>query len=168
MRSMRPRSTKRKLAILMLESYKSQYWLVGIKCRTTGRFVVYPVLWRNRETLMKIILKHVVLGSTIYSDCWSVYYKNRTKESHLVELGYIHHVVNHSFQFVSNISNSIHTNTIERLWGTTKSYIRMLRSRAYIDGYIAKFYLNQVYSREERASKVFDILSEVKQLIYTD
>ena len=143
-------------------NYKKQCWLIGIKCRSTGKFVIYPVLWRNKATLLRILLKHVAYGSTIYSDCWSAYINNRTKESHLSDLGYIHYVVNHSFEFVSQISNSIHTNTVERLWGCVKGYIRMLKPKIYIDEYIAKFYLNSIYGKNTVYQKVLEIIRDSK------
>jgi hypothetical protein len=144
--------------------YKIQYWFIGIRCRTTKQFVVYPVLWRNHETLMMIILRHVPLGATIYSDCWSAYINNRTKQSHLMKYGYVHYVVNHTYQFVSNFSNTIHINTIERTWRTIKSYIRMLRPKIFIDDYLAKIYLNETQDKEELLSKILKIMLKAKNL----
>ena len=149
---------KQKSGYLHARKYKTQCWLFGIKCRSTGKFVLYPVFQRNKDHLISIILRHVAHGSTIYSDCWSGYFNNRTRESHLSELGYVHYVVNHSHQFVSNITNSIHSNTIERLWGTLKSHIRLLRPKLYIDGHIAKYYLNSIYKNEGLYQKITDIM----------
>ena len=142
--------------------YKIQYWLVGIRCRVTRRFVIYPVLWRNHDTLMKIVLRHIASSATIITDCWSAYYNNRTKESKLMPYGFIHYTVNHSEQFVSHFSNNIHINTIERTWRTVKNYIRMLRPKMYIDDYIAKFYLNQLYTQEEIFQRILKIMANAK------
>ena len=142
--------------------YQMQYWFIGIRCRQTHRFVIYPVLWRNHDTLITIILRHVSSGSIIYSDCWSGYYNNRTKESKLMPYGYIHYTVNHSQQFVSNFSNSIHINKIERTWRTVKSYIRMLKPKIYIDDYVAKFYLNEIYTKQEIFERILKIMADTK------
>ena len=116
--------------------YQIQVWFIAIKCRTTRRFVMYPVLWRNFDTLMRIILHHVAYGSTAYTDSWSAYYNNRRKESKLAQFGYVDYTVNHKYQFVSQFSNEIHINTVERTWRSVKNYIRMLRPRLYIDDYV--------------------------------
>ena len=76
--------------------------------------------------------------------------------------GFIHYTVNHSEQFVSHFSNNIHINTIERTWRTVKNYIRMLRPKMYIDDYIAKFYLNQLYTQEEIFQRIFKIMANAK------
>ena len=47
---------------------------------------------RSADTLIPIIKKHVLPGTTIISDCWKTY-------SHLEEEGYQHQTVNHSKEF---------------------------------------------------------------------
>jgi len=54
-------------------------WLFGLKCRTSSRIILYPVLERTRTKLLQIILRHVRREALIYS----------------------HHFVNHDYQFVS-------------------------------------------------------------------
>ena len=96
---------------------KTKYWVFGLKCRTTKQVVVYPVLYRTKDHLIKIIRSHVPAGATIYSDRFSAYFNNRTNPptSHLRPYGYTHFGINHSQHFVSEIDSSIHTNTIERV-----------------------------------------------------
>ena len=57
--------------------------------------------------------KRIRQGSIIYSDSWAAY--------HLIgNLVYTHFQVNHSQNFVDPTNSSIHTQTIERLWGSIK------------------------------------------------
>ena len=87
---------------------------------------------------------------------------NRTKENYLGQFGYVHYVINHSVQFVSEFSNTIHINTVERLWGIVKSYIKMLRPKIHIDDYLAKFYLNRLYNKPQLFNKIIQILSDAR------
>ena len=65
----------------------------------------YPVLFRNRETLIPLICFHVEQGSRIFSDRFSAYFNNRARPptSHLAPYGYDHVGINHSKHFVSEI-----------------------------------------------------------------
>ena len=87
---------KEKKGYPFARGYRTQFWFIGIKSRNSQAFVIYPVMWRNRDTLLRIILKHVMTGVTIYTDSWSAYVNNRTRESYLRKFNYIHHFVNHS------------------------------------------------------------------------
>jgi len=126
--------------------------------------VIYPVLCGNHDKLIRIILRHCPLESTLYTDFWSAYYNNRAQISKLAPYGCIHYVVNDSRQFVSSFSNEIHINTIERTWRTIKSYIRMLSPRILIYYYIAKIYLNEIYTKNEifQIQRILRILSSVR------
>ena len=140
---------------------KIRIWLFGIKSRQSGRFVLYPLLYRDKEALYKIILTHVPYGSLIYSDCWSAYVNNKTspKTSHLANLGYLHLFVDHSVRFVSSISNTIHVNTIERLWQSVKKYIRIYRPKIFINEYLAKIHLNLSMSKDDQMKLMLRELS---------
>jgi len=120
---------------------KTIYWIFGIKCRATGRTVVYPVPYRTKNDLIPIIRKHVVSGATIYSDRFSAYFNNRVKPpaSHLSVYGFRHFGINHSKHFVSEISNQIHTNTIERTWRSLKEKLKYNKPRIEINKFISEF-----------------------------
>ena len=47
----------------------------GIKCRTTGRVVVFPVQSKGKEVLLPILVSHVAQGATVISDKFSTYIK---------------------------------------------------------------------------------------------
>jgi len=70
-----------------------------------------PVCDRSADTLVPLIKKWILPGTTIHSDCWRAY-------SSLTEQGYIHRTVNHSVEFLSE--SGTHTNTIESTWNALK------------------------------------------------
>jgi transposase-like protein len=71
-----------------------------------------PVKYRDSETLTNLIKKHVLPGTTIYTDCWKGYNQLKLNK-------YIHKTVNHS-QFFKDPKTGVHTNTIEGTWNGIK------------------------------------------------
>lgn len=69
-------------------------WVFGLYERNTRLCVVYIVADQTWETLIPLIQRHVTPGSTIYSDMWPSYHC-------ITALGYDHHMVNHSEEFVT-------------------------------------------------------------------
>jgi len=66
---------------------------------------------RSAATLISIIRRCILPGTTILSDCWKAY-------NSLSAEGYLHETVNHSVQFVSKSGS--HTNNIESRWNAVK------------------------------------------------
>lgn len=128
----------------------SSQWLFGMRQRNSSNFLVFPVEERNKETLIPLIIKHIEIYSTIYSDSFSVYVNNRTtpKKSHLNQYGYIHKFVNHKIEFVNKLFQSIHTNTIESLWKEIKNYLRKSRSTNKYLFIIYRYYFTKEISKE--------------------
>ena len=131
---------------------RNRFWLFGIKSRVNKRFVIYATRFRDRDTLTRLILRHVERYSIIFTDCYSIYVNNRVtpKRSLLSKYGYLHLFVNHSEHFVHPILNHIHTNTIERMWRSVKQFTRIFTPKKFIDIAVIKFYFVSVYSRDER------------------
>ena len=77
---------------------KTKLWVVGIIERSSGKFVLYTMKKRKKWLVLCLILKHVKLGTRIYSDCFSIYINNNTipKQSYLDDLGYDHLSIDHS------------------------------------------------------------------------
>ena len=143
------------------------YWVFGLKCRTTGKVIIYPVLYRRRAIFISIIRKHVKPGSLILSDRFSAYWNNRTTPptSYLVPYGYIHLGINHSIHFVSSINNQIHTNTIERVWRALKGKFRNYKPKKQIHQIISQFILESWISKEDRYYFMLYLLYEYNNAI---
>jgi len=140
----------------------SSCWLFGILHRETRDFLIIPVLRRDEKTLTPLILKHVAIGSTIFSDSFSTYVNNRSdpKESKLEPYGYYHQWVNHQIEFVAADFPHMHTNTIERLWGKIKTDFRKKNIKKINLYHIARFYFNCTLNRNQQ----LDILmKEIRQ-----
>jgi transposase-like protein len=97
-------------------------WIFGIVERETNHIKLFPLNDRKRETLTSIIVNHVELGSTIYSDGWSAY-------NGLTELGYKHLVVEHKHAFQTtnrgpqaNAVEIVNNNRIEGAWKHANSH----------------------------------------------
>ncbi|KCZ78895.1 hypothetical protein H311_00061, partial [Anncaliia algerae PRA109] len=107
--------------------------VLGLVERSEKRKIIYiPLADRKKETLIKIIRKFVLPGSTIYTDCWKGY------------LGlneyFNHHTLNHSVSFV-NENTGVHTNTIESNWPLMKRNvpIRWRTKKKYFFYYLLQF-----------------------------
>ncbi|PIO75150.1 hypothetical protein TELCIR_02810 [Teladorsagia circumcincta] len=71
---------------------------------------------RDKQTLEEIILRHVLPGTTVWTDSWRGY-------RNLANIGYVHRTVNHSQNFVDPISG-VHTQRIESAWSHIKRLIK--------------------------------------------
>ena len=94
----------------------------GIKCRTTGLALLFPVQNKAKETLLPTLVDHVEEGSQVISDKYSSHV-TRFGRSHRREEGYDHYFINHSLSFVDPIQPFIHTNNIERTWCSLRASI---------------------------------------------
>ena len=128
------------------------YWVFALKCRTTKKIIIYPVLYRTRDIIFPLIQRRALPGTVIYSDMFSVYWNNRRNppQSHLETLGYIHYGVNHSIEFVSSLSSHIHTNTIERARRTLKQKLRNYKPKKFIAECISEFMIEAWVPKDER------------------
>ena len=94
--------------------------------RATNHIMLYPVDQRNQETLIPMIERHVVKGSTIYSDGWRAY-------QNLNKRGYKNFTVEHKHNFVQRYRDTlsgeirtVHTNRIEGSWKFAKDHFRKI------------------------------------------
>ena len=105
---------------------KVDIWVVRLVERGKGgRQLLYPVESRKRDTLLKIIKRHVEPGSTIYTD-------RRSSYRNLNENGLTHFSVIHQDSYVKEYRNSttgeiiqVDTNTIEGSWQGPKEHFKM-------------------------------------------
>jgi uncharacterized protein YlbG (UPF0298 family) len=145
----------------MARPYKIQTWILGMRCRQSKRFLVFPLKRRTRQDIIPLIIKHVKYGSWIYTDCFSTYVDTNTKESFLRHFGYVHFHINHSRYFVNPIFEHIHTNSIERLWRSARKYTRDYSPRIFFDMHLACWYFFEVYDRNLRENVLLNILRDV-------
>lgn len=108
-------------------------WVFGMIERGSGRVVFFRVPNRQRPTIYPIIQRHVLPGTTIYSDDFSTY---RTLNQH----GFIHLTVNHSENFVDP-HTGVHTNTIEGAWSCVKRKFKAMNGTRYdrLPSYLDQF-----------------------------
>ena len=100
-------------------------WVVGLVERGSGRMILYPVENRDEATILKIVRRHVLPGSRIFTDGWGSYRK-------VNDLGcYEHFTVIHKRQYLklyrhvaSGAILKVHTNTIEGAWNHAKKHFQ--------------------------------------------
>ena len=91
-----------------------QQWIFGGICRKTNDCFIVQVPNRSAATLLAIIVENIAEGSIIYSDSWRAY-----KTIDLEKAGFQHIKVDYRYNFV-DANTGVHTQNIERLWGSAK------------------------------------------------
>lgn len=112
-----------------------QQWYFGGIERGSGRRFLEAVDLRNAETLLAVLRKYVMPGTTIISDCWRAYGGIEKMPE-----GYRHFDVNHSENFVDPVTGA-HTNTIESTWQKFKSRHKQEygTARSLLASYVSQF-----------------------------
>ena len=93
---------------------KDKIPVFGIKQRKSGLVWASVVSWTDNNVLVPIIRRRVTPGTMILSDGFGAYY-------HLKKFGYRHHIVNHSYTYVTG--RIVHTNGIESFWAYLKKLL---------------------------------------------
>lgn len=115
-------------------------WVFGGVCRETKECFLVPVAKRDRDTLIPLILKHILPGTTIISDCWKSY-------EILSEMDFTHLTVNHSLNFVDPDTGA-HTQNIESTWWQIKRGLPDTHTRHYrLYLYLGEFLWRKIASR---------------------
>ena len=94
-----------------------QQWILGGISRCSKEIFICKIPDRKKNTLLEYIKLNVNKGSQLITDQWSGYID-------LKYHGYTHETVNHSEYFLNPDDKSIHTQTIENLWGKVKNFIK--------------------------------------------
>ena len=141
--------------IIKRNNKKQTTWILGMLDTTTKQTVILHVEYRNRETLLREIQKHVKPMTSIWTDCWKGY-------NGLDDIGYIHETVNHSKNFKS--STDVCTNSIEGHWRVVKGFIRSLNSMSskHIFEYVDQFMWFNEYGKTTH-SKFHNLLLHIRE-----
>ena len=100
---------------------RADAWVFGMVDTSTQPAIGYMELVPDRSaaTLLPIIRRHVLPGTTIRSDMWRAY-------NGISQMGYNHETVNHSQHFVYPITGT-HTQNIESYWAQTKLKFKAMK-----------------------------------------
>lgn len=132
------------------ESVLTEQWVCGgIERGVRGECKAFfvPVENRTPETLIGIVKRYVLPGTTIMTDCWKGY-------DSLEDFGYRHLTVNRSKNFV-NPRTGAHTQTIQRLWVEVRRHVSSAGFRQEeLSDYLADFIFRRMipcYGRRRHA-----------------
>lgn len=115
-------------------------WFFGLFERETKKLLLFPVDKRDATTLIPLIQRHILPGTTIYSAEWCAY-KN------LNDLGYEHQIVKHKVQVSET---GAHIQNIESTWSDAKAWVVQSGNRVCMyPKYLAKYLFSRAYPREE-------------------
>ena len=106
---------------------------------------------RSQKTLIPLVQKWILPGTSIISDCWKGYIN-------LEKYGYKHKTVNHSKEFVNEEGDN--TNKIEGHWRQLKASLPTHGRRKYhYSTYLGKFIWRYIHKED-----LFWVLNDAKQL----
>lgn len=118
---------------------------MGIFDTYTKKGIIIYIPNRSCQTLESAILKHVLPGTEIWTDCWRGYANLNNLDG---VSPYVHKTVNHSRNFVDPITG-VCTNYVEGYWSSFKQYLRRLgvmQSPMLLE-YIDQFMWRQFYGQ---------------------
>ncbi|KAG8225075.1 hypothetical protein J437_LFUL000054 [Ladona fulva] len=130
---------------------QSQQWVIGGICRETKEVFLHLIPDRKKETVLPIVEECVLPGTKIYTDEHKAY-------EEIYKLGYDHHTVNHSQNFVDPTIGA-HTQ-IERWWRSSKERTKgQCRTRRdMLDSYMTEYLWRQsLHGKEPFAEILKDI-----------
>jgi transposase-like protein len=131
--------------------------VVGVERTTARRVFVESVADRSERTLSDLISRHVLPGSTVYTDCWRGY-------AGLVRLGLRHETVNHSVGF-KDPSTGVHTNTVE---GTNSGLKRSVPVRNRNAGSVEGHLVSCIWKRLHASDLWCGLIQALKTTSYLD
>lgn len=142
-----------------------QVWVVGLVERSSNRLLLYPVQDRSASTLESLLLKHVALGSSIFSDGWAGY-------CNLNALGYQHFTVFHKEAFTQTFKNvttgetkTVHTNTIEGAWMHARKHFAQMNGTfmSQFDGHLVEIMFRNMVATSNQGT-MYDIMFRLMQM----
>ncbi len=124
--------------------------IIGLIERDTGMVRVFLVKDRKTETIRKLILDNVELGSTIYTDSWRGY--NCLSEY------YTHESVDHSKR--EYVRGKVHTNSIENFWRHLKRNLRGVHIKI-TDLYVQEYVNEACWKRNSKGKRNIQLFNEI-------
>ncbi len=119
---------------------------------------IYLVTCANvqTETIQFLIEYLTQQGSTVYTDCYSIY-------NFLKRVGYQHERVNHSKKEYAR--GEVHVNTVEGLWSLLRDHLRVHRgvSKLYLPLYVMRFEFLVNHRGEDRWHKMMELCTRACQ-----
>lgn len=125
------------------ESMFGNQWVVGAKSRETGDIRMIPVETRDMKTLEKVVNSFLSYNAGAITDEWKGYNLLKHRRSH--------YTVCHEQGFTNKYFPDIHTNSIEGVWGLSKTpAMHVHRGFLRLDHYLASACFQQNFSFFER------------------
>ncbi|XP_065214072.1 uncharacterized protein LOC135841166 [Planococcus citri] len=132
-------------------------WIFGIYDRTLKIGVLEFVEKRDTATLLPLIQKYVMPGTTIMSDQWRAY-------SAIQSTGdYVHLTVNHSTNFVDP-NTGAYTQNIEAFWSRGKKFLRkndVLKSKKLLPSHLDEFMWRNLYDTGNPTTTFLTLMSHL-------
>lgn len=131
-------------------------WVFGGIERETKKCFFEVVEDRSANTLIPIIKKYILPGTTILSDCWKAY-------SSIESEGYQHLTVNHSIEF-KNKETGACTNTIESTWNAVKKSLPKTGTvKSLYDSYLIEYCIRKKYlqNTDDKFTTFLDLVKRV-------
>jgi len=112
-----------------------------VQRRESGKVRAFVVPGTRKATLERKIQENVLKGAVLYTDAWTGYSKLHRQ--------YIHHVINHSIEYVKG---HVHTNNIESFWALLKRMIRGTQTHVAPE-HLQRYVEEQVFRFNTRKDK---------------
>ena len=140
---------------------KHQVWVFGRIERKSKFTFAEIVSKRDENTLLNVIKKFILPGTTIYSDGWKSY-QNLDQHNH-----YHHDFVNHSMNFLNPNDKNIHTQTIERKWRSLKDHLPKSSNGPNRSDHLIEFLYKSMYHNNNQPTLNFEVtLQHLKTILF--
>jgi transposase-like protein len=111
--------------------------------RGTTKFVLIPVSDRSAATLLPVIRRYRLPGTTIISDFWAAY------NTLARDPNYEYDIVNRSLHFVDSEDSNIRTQNTENCWLHSKKKLKIQHGTLseYLNGYLCDYMFRFKYGK---------------------